>query len=170
MVWPNGNIRHIQAKAVLHKDEKGRPLKMIGTNWDITPIKEAQIKYNETAERLKVATNAAKIGIWEFDVVAGDLVWNDQMFELYGVKREEFAGDYEAWKSTVHQDDKERSQKEMEMAINGEKDIDTEFRVVWPNGNIRHLKATAVLLKDKEGRTLKMIVPIPSLSILRPLR
>ncbi len=157
VIWPNGTIRHIQAKAVLLKDKEGKPLKMIGTNWDITPIKEAQLKYNETAERLKVATNAAKIGIWEFDSIAGDLVWNDQMFELYGVKREEFAGDYEAWKSTVHQDDQERSQKEMEMALNGEKDIDTEFRVVWPNGNIHHIKASAVLHKDKEGRTLKMI-------------
>ena len=157
VVWPNGKIHHIQAEAVIHRDEKGRPLKMIGTNWDITPVKEAQLKYNETAERLKVATNSAKIGIWEFDVVTNELVWNDPMFELYGIKREEFAGDYEAWKSTVHEDDQERSQKEMEMALNGEKDVNTEFRVVWPNGNIRHIKASAILHKDNEGRTFKMI-------------
>jgi len=157
VVWPNGNIRYIQAKSIINRDKKGRPLKMIGTNWDITPVKEAQLKYYETAERLKVATKAALIGIWEFNVVTGELVWNDQMFELYGTKRGEFAGDYEAWKSSVHEDDRERSHKVMEMALNEGKDINTEFRVVWPNGNIRHIKASAILHKDKEGRPLKII-------------
>lgn len=156
IVTDMGNELWIRTKgdAEFHQ---GKCVRVFGTFQDIDSEKRNELKYKETAERLKVATEGANIGIWEFNVVTDELVWNDQMFKLYGIKREDFDGIYEAWKSSVHQDDQERSQKEVEMALNGEKDFDTEFRVVWPNGNIRHIKATAVIHKDEIGRPLKMI-------------
>ncbi len=157
VVWPNGIIRHIQSAAKLIKDEKGSPLKMIGTNWDITPIKEAQLKYKEVAERLNAATNAAHIGIWEYDIANDDLVWNDQMFELYGVNKEEFSGIYETWKARIHPDDLEQAEKAAEMAILGKKDYKNMFRVVWPNGEIKHIQTTGVVHLDKDGSPCKVI-------------
>ena len=157
VVWPNGTIRHIKATAVLHKDEKGKPLKMIGTNWDITPIKEAHLKYTKVAERLKIAANNAHIGIWEYDFTKNRVEWNDQQYELYGIKKEDFNGDYEAWRSNIHPEDQEKTRIEEEMVMNGKKDLNHDFRVIWPNGDIRHIQAKALMLKDKEGKPLKMI-------------
>ena len=157
VVWPNGTIRHIQSAAVLLKDEKGNPLKMIGTNWDITPIKEAQLKYKEVAERLNTATKAAHIGIWEYDIANNDLDWNDQMFELYAVKKEEFTGVYEAWQSRIHPEDLEQAEKAAELAMLGKKDYKNMFRVVWPNGEIKHIQTVGVLHFDKDGNPRKVI-------------
>ena len=157
VVWPNGTIRHIQAVAVLHKDKEGRPLKMIGTNWDISPIKEAQQKHKKVANRLNLAKDAANIGIWEYNFTDDSHVWDDKMFDLHGIKREDFQGGYKAWKSLIHPEDQEKTRIEEEMAINGKKDLDLNFRVVWPNGTIRHIQSSAVLLKDEKGNPLKMI-------------
>ena len=157
IVWPNGSIRHIQSAAILLKDEKGNPSKMIGTNWDITPIKEAQLKYKEVADRLNIATTAAKIGIWEYHFADDSHLWNDQVFELFGVKKEDFAGGYQAWRSLIHPEDRVKVRKEEEMVLNGKKDLNHNFRVVWPNGTIHHIQASAVLIKDEKGSPLKLI-------------
>ncbi|NNK76697.1 MAG: PAS domain-containing protein, partial [Maribacter sp.] len=157
VVWPNGKIKHIQTVGVVHWDKEGRPQKVIGTNWDITPIKEAQLKYKEVADRLEVATKAAKMGIWEYDFATDSHVWNKQVYELHGIKEEDFAGGYESWRSLIHPEDQERTKIEEEMVMNGEKDLNHDYRVVWPNGTIRHIHATAKLLRDEKGNPLKMM-------------
>ena len=157
VVWPNGKIRYIQAVAVIHKDEKGSPLKMIGTNWDITQTKEAQLKYKEVGDRLNLATNAAQIGIWEYDIANDSSVWNDQVYKLYGIDKEGFDGSDAAWRSMIHPEDQEKTKIEEQMALNGEKDLNHSYRVVWPNGNIRHIQSAAVLIKDEKGNPHKMI-------------
>ncbi len=157
VVWPDGTIRHIHAKAVMLKDKEGKPLKMIGTNWDITLVKEAQLKYKEVAKRLNVATNAAKIGIWEYDIANNRSVWDDQVYKHYGITKEDFNGSDSAWRAMLHPEDRESTRIEEEKVLKGEKELNHIFRVVWPNGTIRHLQSAAVLLKDEKGRPLKMI-------------
>ncbi len=157
VIWPNGNIRHIQAKALMLKDKKGKPLKMIGTNLDITPIKEAQLKYKEVAERLNVATNAAHIGIWEYNFANNLSIWDDQVYKLYGITKEGFKGDDASWRAMIHPEDQEKTKIEEEKVLKGEKDLNHNFRVVWPNGNIRHIQSAAVMTKNEKGRPLKMI-------------
>ena len=57
----------------------------------------------------------------------------------------------------MHPDDRERGDKEIQMAISGEKEFDTEFRVVCPDGTIRFIKALAVVQRDQTGKALRMI-------------
>ena len=157
VVWPNGTVRYIQATAVIHRDEKGKPLKMIGTNWDITQTKEAQLKYIEVADRLNLATNAAQIGIWEYDIANDSSVWDDNVYKLYGIDKEGFDGSDAAWRSMIHPEDREKTKIEEQMALNEEKDLNQSYRVVWPNGSIRHIQSAAILLKDEKGNPHKMI-------------
>lgn len=157
VVWPNGKIKHIQTVGVLYWDKEGRPQKVIGANWDVTPIKEAQLKYKEVADRLKVATNAAQIGIWEYDIANDSSVWDDQVYKLYGINKKDFNGGDAEWRTMIHPEDREKIKLEEEMALKGVKDLNHNFRVVWPNGNIRHLQSAAVILKDEEGSPIKLI-------------
>jgi len=157
VVWADGTIHHIHSAAILLKDEKGNPNKMIGTNWDITPIKEAQLKYKEVGDRLNMATTAAKIGIWEYHFADDSHLWNDQVYDLFGIKKEDFAGGYKAWRSLIHPEDQVKVRLEEELVLKGKKDLNHNFRVVWHNGKIRHIQASAVLIKDEKGSPLKLI-------------
>ncbi len=116
---------------------------------------EAQLR--NTTERLALATRAGGVGIWDFDAVGGRLVWDDQMLLLYGTTRERFAGAYEAWQSGVHPGDRQRGDEEFQAALRGEKEYDTEFRVVWPDGSVHVLRALAVVERDAAGRPLRMV-------------
>jgi PAS domain S-box-containing protein len=108
-------------------------------------------------QRFSLAKDAAHIGVWDYAVPEGQLLWDKWMYALYGIQEEDFSGAYEAWQNVLHPDDKVRGDDEINQALRGEKEFDTEFRVVWPTGEVRHIKASALVLRDAEGKPLRMI-------------
>jgi PAS domain S-box-containing protein len=110
-----------------------------------------------TTDRLELATAAGGVGIWDYDVVNNHLVWDDQMFRLYGITRTQFSGAYEAWTAGVHPEDRQRGDEEIQQGLRGEKRFDTEFRVLWPDGSIRHLQAQARVQRDAAGQPVRML-------------
>ncbi len=108
-------------------------------------------------ERLQLATRAAGIGIWDWDVVKNEVIWDDAMYRLYGTRKEDFGGAYEVWSGTIHPEDKDRAEGDIQAALRGERDYAHEFRVVWPDGSIHHLQAAALTFRDKEGKPLRMV-------------
>ena len=118
-------------------------------------VAERTNELNHTLERLNLATQAAKIGVWDWNIEQDVLIWDAQMYNLYGVEPEEFSGAYEAWVNGLHPDDAAFSVAELEKALRGEKVFDTQFRIVWPNGSIRHIKALGHVLRDSKGTALR---------------
>src|SRR4030067_2426962 len=79
------------------------------------------------------------------------------MFCLYGMEPDNFGGAYETWKARVHPEDAKRGDAEVQMALRGAKEFDTEFRVVWPSGAIHHIRARAQVHRDAAGQPLRLI-------------
>lgn len=119
--------------------------------------KSAELINIETSNRLRLATQAGNIGVWELDVVENKLLWDNQMCALYGLTTDTFTGDYEAWRKTIHPDDAERSQKELQASIHEGKVYSSEFRVVWLDGSIKTIKANANIERNKEGKALRFV-------------
>ncbi|MDD5285211.1 MAG: ATP-binding protein [Desulfuromonadaceae bacterium] len=107
--------------------------------------------------RLSLATKAGGVGIWDYDVVNNRLIWDDQMYRLYGITPDTFSGAYEAWTAGLHPDDLLRGDKEIQMALSGENEFDTEFRVVWPDGSIHNIRALGIVQRDTSGKPSNMI-------------
>lgn len=107
-------------------------------------------------ERYELSTRAARMGVWDWNLQKNELVWDERMYELYGVKREDFASAYEAWLQGIHPDDRVASDEISQQAQRGEREYDTEFRVVWPDGSIHYLKAYGQFVRDAEGEPLRM--------------
>lgn len=124
---------------------------------DISERRRAEEKLRNSNERFTLAARAAGLGVWDWNVETNSLNWDDRMFELYGVKRENFPGAYEAWLKGVHPEDRARCERESELALKGEKAYDTEFRVLLPDGTVRHLKAVADVFRDPAGRPTRMV-------------
>jgi PAS domain S-box-containing protein len=124
---------------------------------DITDRKRAEEQLGAITERLRHATAAAKAGVWDWNLQTNEMIWDDRMRELYGLTLENFPGGIEAWKQGLHPDDSSRAIKECEAALRGERDFDTEFRVLRPDGTVVHLKANGLVLRDEKGKLLRMI-------------
>ncbi len=146
---------HSYAKVVERRDT-GEAVRMIGNHVDITKRKQAAEALRRMNERFALATHAAHLGVWDWDIQKNELTWDDRMYELYGVQRENFAGAYEAWLSGVHPDDRTTSNALSEQARRGEREYDTEFRIVRPDGTTRWLQAYAQVIWDEDGKAVRM--------------
>ncbi|MEI8133141.1 MAG: PAS domain-containing protein, partial [Leptolinea sp.] len=137
--------------------EDGKPSRFVGTAIDITERKRAEEQITHLVERFDLATHAAHLGVWDWDVVHDHLVWDDRMYELYGVKREDFSGAYEAWLKGLHPDDRALSDEISKQSLRGEKEYNTEFRVVMPDGSIRWLRSFGQVIRNADGKPQRMI-------------
>jgi HAMP domain-containing protein len=69
-------------------------------------------KLKAAFERLQLAIDAAGLGIWDWDVEQDRLAWDDSMYRLYGVRKEEFGGAFDAWCRCLVPEDRERALEE----------------------------------------------------------
>ena len=120
-------------------------------------LRESESEFAHASQRLALATKAGGVGIWDYDIATNRLIWDDRMFHLYGITRDQFGGAYEAWKAGVHPEDRVRGDAEIQMALRGEKDFDTEFRILWPDGTVHSIRALATVTRDASGTPLRMV-------------
>ena len=148
----NGELRWEGARIIAIND-----MEVLAIIQDITARKQAEAQAKEMAQRLALATNSANIGIWDLDLVENQLRWDDLMYELYGLDPAEFAGTYEAWQKRIHPEDLSAAASEVEAAIAGGRDFHSEFKVLWPNDQVRVLEAHGIVLRDAKGFAQRMI-------------
>jgi len=128
-----------------------------GSIRDITGRKLAEAALRESEQRMQLATDSAQLAVWDWDLQAGTMIWDDRMFELYGKTRLEINGTVQDWKDGLHPEDLERALTECEAAIKGEAPFDIEFRVRHRDGTVLWIKANATVLRDLEGNPVRMV-------------
>ncbi|WP_422858141.1 PAS domain-containing sensor histidine kinase [Flagellimonas sp. S174] len=135
----------------------GKATRLFGVFQDIDQSKRASIKYQVLTDRMRVAVESSNIGIWDYDIVNNVLVWDDNMYDLYQVNKEDFSGEVEAWESTIHPDDRERSLQAVQEAIEGKKQFNTEFRIKTSDGSVRHIHGLGKVFRDEKENAIRMV-------------
>ena len=138
------------------KGDDGKPAGLATIVRDLTEHKRTEEAVVRSMERLTLATRAADIGVWDWDISKNELVWDDQMFALYGLKKEDVGGAYDAWLSGVHPDDRARCDEAIQQALHNEKPYDLEFRVRWPDGTVHVIKANGLVVWNPQSISLRM--------------
>lgn len=145
----------------------GKCIRLMGTFQDYDKQKKVSNAYKKVTERLALATKAAMIGIWEYDILKNEIFWDQNMHRIYGIPDGEFAGSYDSWKDCLLPEDVERASNEIIDAIYGKKDFNTIFRILWPNGEVRYINAEAAVVRDSNGRPLKMVGVNQDITVLK---
>jgi len=127
--------------------------KVLASIVDITERHTANIALNESRERLELTTRINQIGIWEYMVDEGKLIWNDTMFEIYGRKKELFSADYNAWKQCVHPNDLVPAEKLLQESLNNLTPFITKFRIIQPDGTLKYIHAKAKIERTANNKT-----------------
>ena len=153
----DGHEYQIADSAAPIRDGTGQIVGVVLVFSDVTEKYQTEVALKQSAERLSLAARASRVGIWERDFTLNKTIWDDVMYQLYGIAADQFGGAYETWRAGVHPEDREQSDAEIQMALRGEKEYDTEFRVIWPDGSIHNIRALAIVQRDENGQPLKMI-------------
>jgi len=102
------------------------------------------------SRRLGLALDTSRVGVWEMNIVTGDLLWDDRMNELYGLPQDGGPRDYSHWKGALHKDDFHRAEEDFAHSIGTRGRYHSQYRVVWPNGEIRTIRAIGSIYEDPD--------------------
>ncbi|MBL9213804.1 MAG: PAS domain S-box protein [Opitutaceae bacterium] len=139
------------------RDSVGNVVRLVGRSLDITERKTIELRFQSLTERLQLATEAAQVGIWDFDLVQRRLVWDNRMHELHGLAANEFDGSYQSWRERLHPEDADRVEQEAREAAEGRKPFNTSFRILRPDGEERVIRACAHVQLNPAGRAVRMV-------------
>ncbi len=148
--------RWLSAYCVPQREPDGATL-WHGQFTDVTALKQADLALRASEEPLQLAVDSGHIGVWEYDVRNQALDWDDAMFALYGARRQDFSGAYDAWATRLHPDDRMATEAALQAAIEGSTEYMPDFRVVWPDGQVHHIKGHARVVRDAQGNALRMV-------------
>ncbi|WP_242654092.1 SpoIIE family protein phosphatase [Klenkia soli] len=107
--------------------------------------------------RLAVATEAAGLGLWDWDLVTDALVWDDRSIAIFGLTDQTLTGRIDDIDRGIHPDDRPVVQEALQTVIAEAGRLDVEFRVRWADGTVRWVSALGRVLRDGAGRPVRMI-------------
>jgi len=123
---------------------------------DITRWKQAEEAASRTEQRLRLALEAARAGTWEVDTRTGYAIWSDETFRILGYTPGSVIPSSEAWLAAVHPDDRETARADKYRAQASGEDARTEYRVEWPNGEVRWVLSLARGIANSKNRPVGM--------------
>jgi len=156
---PDGAVRWILDRGFQVRDAAGQVVRVTGVARDITERKLFELKMHDARQRLKLATAASGVGIWEWHVASNQILWDDQMFRLYGViPTTDGMVDYGVWSSRVLPEDLPRQEEVMQETFRRIGSSTREFRIRRADtGECRFLLAVETVRTDVSGKAEWMV-------------
>ncbi|WP_455731754.1 PAS domain S-box protein [Burkholderia stabilis] len=140
------------------RDDAGELIGYLGIAIDITERKQAERELSAARDQLLLAAEAAELGIWTWDVASGAVQWNARMADIYGHPPELHGAtvQYESWQRLLHPDDRRETFDGLESIAHLREATLASFRIVRPDGEIRHIQASALAERGARGETLRV--------------
>ena len=152
----DGLLRWVAAKGRGVFDDSGRCVRVIGTAIDISERKRAEEALRASEQLLRLATDAAKIGVFEWNIETGANTWTAQLEAMYGLAPRTFTGRQDDWLELVHPEDRSSALAKVEEALQSGKPVEHEWRVVWPDGSVHWIFGRFQALRDQGGTPLRL--------------
>jgi PAS domain S-box-containing protein len=130
----------------------GKPWKMLGAHTDISAQKAAELELAASEARMRLAVDAAQLGIFDWNFATDTVVWSRRTEELFGYRPGEFDGTHHGVIRRAHPDDRASIRATIARSLNHPGAFNHEFRVVWPDGSIHWVLTSGEVKLDGAQR------------------
>src|SRR5262245_65654780 len=103
---------------------------------DVTRRKRMEVALRESEQRLHLATQTGKLGVWDWDIVTNRISWSDSLYVIHGVRPDQFDGTVEGFAALVHPEDQELVSAAVRRALDSDVTYELQFRAVRPDGTV----------------------------------
>jgi len=131
-------------------------LRLVITHEEITTRKLAEEKLRENKYRLDLALQSARMGTWYWDMLDNRRHFDDQCCRLLGIDPAHFGGSPDEFFASIHPDDREKIRTALASAVERDEPYEPYYRAIWPDGTIHHIAARGRLVRDADGRAVKI--------------
>ncbi len=149
------------------RDASGRPVQIIACGVDVSERKRTETALAATEERLRLAVDATELGIWDWDMTTGRIVWSRWHEVLWGMEEGSFRGTYEEFDERIHPEDRAELEEELAVALRDKRPYEHEFRIVLPDGRVRWIAGRGHAIYSADGRACRMLGTVHDVTIRR---
>src|ERR1051326_3640002 len=130
----------------------------------IAHTKRAQEMLERGKESMQLAQQYVGIGIWEWDLQTGALVWSDEIRRLHGIEVEKFDGRFESWMESILSEDRLQVQQSITEALASKGEYEVQYRVIFPDKSVHWLEARGrtIVIEETPVRMLGAAMDVTS--------
>ena len=150
VIWISENARVVW-------DAAGRIMRFEGTVEDVTARKRAEQALRESEERLRLSLSVTQVGIWDWNIVTGCLVWSDTVAPMFGLPITTSPPTYEGYVQLIHPDDRDAVISAITRSVAGEAAYALEHRLVRPDGAVRWMACRGEVFRGPDGTAIRML-------------
>jgi PAS domain S-box-containing protein len=164
ILFPDGKCRTLLTKKVRFKDELGAVF-ILGVASDITEIKQAQEGLLVSEQRYEVAVKGSSVGLWDFNVITGELYWSDRFKQVVGVTDEVFTGELQEFSGRLHPEDEARVLGEFNLHLTEKAPYSIEYRFRKEDGSYVWVHSEGQALWDEQGQPIRVAGSVEDISL-----
>jgi|GEM_PF-363863 len=140
------------------KDGSGSVTGVVVSFQDISDLQLAREALRRSEAELAEAQQIAHLGNWVSDFVRNEIRWSDEVYRIFGLKKEEWGGNEAAFMEAVHPEDRPRVRRAIDESLQpGGPSYDLEHRILRPDGTVRIVHQRGEVAFDTAGRPLRMV-------------
>ena len=125
---------------------------------NINSSKKMQDALLLSEERNNLAHEAAHLGNWDWDIGNNEIVWSQTIDGMFGFNQGEFGSTYEAFLQTIHPEDRENVEREVQLCLEDHnRPYRVKHRIVWPDGTVRWMQEYGKVHVDSKGHPVRMV-------------
>lgn len=110
----------------------------------------------ENTEQLRMALSAAQMGMWDWNLVTGEIKWSPEHALLLGLDPGAFDGRYETFDARVHPEDRQALEGALQEALQTRSIYQHVYRVIWPDGSTHWVEGRGHGFYDAAGKPVRM--------------
>ncbi|MFL6553590.1 MAG: PAS domain-containing protein, partial [Chthoniobacterales bacterium] len=152
----DGEYRWISDQGVPRQDPQGRFAGYIGSCVDVTELVNKDQALRESEERMRVAAEAVNLGIWEWDLSKDEIWATNARRALLGLPASGKIA-LEDFICRLHPDDRDRVRHTIDDAIHSDRDFDSEYRLILPDGIVRWMSMRGSVHFDDAGKPTRLL-------------
>ncbi len=120
-------------------DYHGRAAWLIAVH-DLTERKQAERALREEEQRFRLALGVNRLGVFDWNIQTGEVVWDESHARMFGLKLEEFGGRLESFQKFIHPSDLPRLAEDIQRSHLTSDLIRGDFRITRPDGEVRWIE------------------------------
>ena len=125
---------------------------------DVSEQRRAELAVQQAKDRLELAQEAGKIGVFDIDPVSGQVLWSEKLLAMMGLPPGTQARSQEDWKERLHPQDRDRAVAAFASALaGGEAHVRDSWRIVRPDGEVRWFLSAARIFRDGTGQPVRVV-------------
>ena len=130
----------------------------ISTIIDLTKLKQAEEQNRYLSERIKLAFDGSRDGLWDWNLIDDTVYFSPRWKEMLGYKDDELENSFEIWQSRVHPDDLEEALTNIKLCIKDkEKVFEHKHRLQHKDGHWVWIYDRGKVQRDADGKAIRMI-------------